>query len=665
MLFKYNKQDGIKDCGTCCLYNIIRYYKGNINFEKLRKLLETDKNGTNILNIVNISNKLGLESKAYKCEFNDLKFQHFPIVIHIKVNEVYSHFVIIYKIKKDIIYIFDPIRGYIKYNKKLFLKEWSNIIITFNKTDSLVKEENNYYKYISIFIKKNKKNIIIISFLSILYSILISINSIYITFLINNIYQKKYLLLTYLLLIILQLSIGYIKNNFIINFNKKIDLKLMKETFNHLLHLPISYHHSRPTGDIVSRVYDLYYLKDFINELFINILIDALSIIVIFTFIFHINHLLFLITLLISIIYFIIYYLFRDKINNYLLKNQQCQSEVNSVMVEDLLGIDSIKNLGLEKQFFDKFINLYNKNLNNNNKLNNILNNYSLLSEFIKMIYIIIVFSIFIISDKKIQPLFSMYILLNSLFCSYQKIITIDNLVINSNNSYKRINDLLSIEKEENIPNNNRFFNTILYNNFKYSNFTSNPNNKLNLKINPKDYILITGKSGIGKSTLFKALTKQIDIKDNSILLDKKSINNYSNKYIRNKICYVSQNEYIFTDSIKNNILMHQDISNNKLNKILKICMVDKILKDRNIDINYLLEENGHNLSGGERQKILLARTLVKNSDFIILDETMNEIDIESERKIIKNIKTEYNNTLILISHRLDNKDLFNKFVKL
>ena len=91
--------------------------------------------------------------------------------------------------------------------------------------------------------------------------------------------------------------------------------------------------------------------------------------------------------------------------------------------------------------------------------------------------------------------------------------------------------------------------------------------------------------------------------------------------------------------------------------------MVDKIMKDRNINLNYILEENGHNLSGGDRQKILLARTLARNIDYIILDETTSEIDIESERKIIERIFAEYNKTLILISHRCSNDDLFSKKV--
>ena len=164
---------------------------------------------------------------------------------------------------------------------------------------------------------------------------------------------------------------------------------------------------------------------------------------------------------------------------------------------------------------------------------------------------------------------------------------------------------------------------------------------------------------------MFKLLTKQLDNCENMIFLDGKDINKFSSEYLKSKICYVSQKEYLFTDTIENNIKLYKKVDEKDFKKALKVSMVDKILEKRNINLNYILEENGHNLSGGERQKIILARTLLTNKDFIILDETMNEIDILSERKIIKKIKTEYNKTLVLISHRKDNKDLFNKYVEI
>ena len=162
---------------------------------------------------------------------------------------------------------------------------------------------------------------------------------------------------------------------------------------------------------------------------------------------------------------------------------------------------------------------------------------------------------------------------------------------------------------------------------------------------------------------MLKLLTKELELKEGNIYINDIELNNIKINSIRNNICYVSQNEFVFNDSIKNNITMYKNIKPKEIEKVLKVTMLDKVLKKRNINLDFILEENGHNLSAGERQKVLLARTLLRNTNFVIFDETMNEIDIDSERKILERIMTEYKKSIVLVSHRNSNIDLFNKRV--
>ena len=110
---------------------------------------------------------------------------------------------------------------------------------------------------------------------------------------------------------------------------------------------------------------------------------------------------------------------------------------------------------------------------------------------------------------------------------------------------------------------------------------------------------------------------------------------------------------------------MYKNAKKVEIEKALKVSTLDKVLKKKNINLDYIIEENGINLSGGERQKLLIARALLRETDMIVFDETMNEIDVETERKILENIKNEYKKTIVLISHRLNNKDLFNKVIEI
>ena len=128
----------------------------------------------------------------------------------------------------------------------------------------------------------------------------------------------------------------------------------------------------------------------------------------------------------------------------------------------------------------------------------------------------------------------------------------------------------------------------------------------------------------------------------------------------KSNIVYVSQNEILFSDTIYNNI-----DSNNIIN-ISKICLVDEIIKNNQLGYNMLIEENGFNLSGGEKQRIILARALACDFDIIIIDEGLSQVDNNMERMIIKNLFKNYSNkTIIFISHRLDNMDLFDKVIKI
>lgn len=133
---------------------------------------------------------------------------------------------------------------------------------------------------------------------------------------------------------------------------------------------------------------------------------------------------------------------------------------------------------------------------------------------------------------------------------------------------------------------------------------------------------------------------------------------------IRRKITYVSQDEILYTDTIYNNIVLDNKISYSEYLDILKITGVDLILNRSLLKNDMLIENNGSNLSGGEKQRILLARALVKKSDIYIFDESLSAIDIKNERLILKNIfKRLKNKTIIVISHRFNNKDLYQRYV--
>lgn len=666
MSYKYERQHGIKDCGVTCLYNIIKYYNGNISMSKLRRLTKTNENGTNVYNIVNASNSLGLKAEAYKCEFNDLSNVKLPIIAHIKLDNKFDHFVILEKINNEKIIVQDPIRGKVVYDDISFKKEWTGSIITFDKMNNLVKEkQNGAFINLKSYIFLYKKILLFFLVLTILASLFSLLNSFYLSSLYNQKNNYHIVLFLFLLFSVFKIITDYIRNSIVFDFDNNFDSKLTNNIYKKILSLPLRYHHSRPVGDIMSRVNDLSSIKEFINFVSFSLITDFLFVIIIFIIIIFINKLLFLLLIIFALTYMFVYLLFRDKIYSMSLILKEKNSEVNSYLIESILGIDTIKNFNIEKERKLRFKSKYNNLLKLNVKYNKFILSIELFQNFIMTISNVFILFVGIKLVNKGLLLFSNLIIINSLliyfFISLKNIIYFDRILIDSKNSYNRLEDLLDEEEDNNNKSNFNFNNNIEFKNVAYSYDSYNIFENLSFNIDKGDFVFVKGDSGVGKSTLFKILTKQINDYKGKVIIDNTNIKNLSLNDIRNNICFVSQNEIIFTDTILNNITLFKEVAKKELEKVIRITGIDKFLKEKNISLNFLLEENGHNISGGERQRILLARALLQNKKILILDETTNGIDTLSEENIVRKVKEEYDVTLILISHRYDNLKLFNK----
>ena len=234
-------------------------------------------------------------------------------------------------------------------------------------------------------------------------------------------------------------------------------------------------------------------------------------------------------------------------------------------------------------------------------------------------------------------------------------------------NIYKRINDLLLIKDSR-----DRETNEIIDGNISIRNLSYSPNNidfifkNVSFDIVNRSKFLLYGSSGNGKSTIMKILLKYLKEYKGEIYIGDLNIKDINSNVISNSFTYVSQNNYIINDTLKNNIIYHRNISNEEYEKMINICNLN-ILRSRSIlRDNYVIEDNGFNISGGEKQKILLARSLLKNSNYIILDEALSEVSFDEEKEILDKIFEFYSDkTIIYVSHKKEIIDLFKKKYKL
>ncbi len=184
----------------------------------------------------------------------------------------------------------------------------------------------------------------------------------------------------------------------------------------------------------------------------------------------------------------------------------------------------------------------------------------------------------------------------------------------------------------------------------------------INLEIKRNEKIMVIGESGSGKSSLFKLILKYYKVNPNNILIDNIDINDISKYELSKEISYISQNETLFNDNLYNNLTLDSNVTQKEVDDISKKTYVNEITN--NLGYKMIIEENGFNLSGGEKMRIVLARTLLRKPKILIIDEGLNAVDTSLERKILKNILNE-NMTIIFISHRLDNMDLFKRIIEI
>lgn len=670
-------QDGFKECGSACLLSIIRYYGGNVSMERILELTKTGKDGTNFHNMSLAGLELGMMSKGYFIDnINDLDNIEKPFISQIVINN-YHHFVVVYKINGEKITIMDPAKGMENISISEFLKIFTGYILIMEPTKKLpIYNDNNYLlNTIKEIIICNKKIIINLILLTLITTIFMCLYSYHFKIIIDKVIDTNKLNLLIVVIIfafveVIKLVSEFLRNNLLLYLEQKIDLSIITNTINKIISLPYSYYKNRTTGEIITRVNDLFYVKNAISKIIVNIFLDIILVISAFIILFSINKTITVYLIFVVIIYLILFRVFKNSIKQMTNKIQEDSATVNSSLVETISGYDTVKGLNLENAFKNK-INKQYLNMINDNLIMSRINNYQ---EFLRDLFegIIVLLVMYLgatyIMDKSLT--IGSLITYNSIIYYFLNPIrnTVDfyKELFYVKNSIKRINNILNLKYESQMKKTGLVVNgKIEFRNLSFSyNGVRNIIDNFSLKIDDKSKVLILGDSGVGKSTLLKLVYKYYETPRGMVYINDKDIQDFKLGDIRSNITYVSQNEILYTDTIKNNIILNRDISEEEYLKVSRLVYVEDIILKNKLSYDYMLEENGANISGGQRQRIILARALLKKGKVILIDEGLNEVDPKLEKKILKNIFREYKDrTFIIISHRKDNIEMYDKVI--
>ena len=682
---KWVRQDNLKDCGVCSLLTIIKTYGGNVSKEYLRELTKTNNDGTNAFNLMEAGKLLGFSTKALKGDVLDLDKKLLPCIAHIIIDNKYQHFVVITKVnkKKKIITISDPAKGIVKYDIEDYNKISTNKYIIFipNKQIPTIKKNNAILKIILELFICNKNVFISIFIFSLLYTLISILTSFNFQIIIDAVlnYSSKtnlYFIVTIMLfLYCLKSLMDLLRNNLLNYINHSLDYKLILNVFKHIISLPYLYYKSRTTGEVIARINDLGDIKETISRLFMTVFVDLILVTFVFFTLCSINFNLTMIGVIMLILYLLVIKIFNKLFKYYITKNQEEAASVNSYMVESISNVDTIKSLGVEENIVNKMSIKYNNYLNTSYKFQRLYNLENFIKDMINFIglTIIICIGVLYVLDGKMTlgEVITYHTMIMYFLEPIKSVIAMELIIKKTKISMERINELYDIEEEkkelDKKYSGKKIKGNIEVKDLNYSyNGRKNVFENVNFKINSGNKVIVYGKSGTGKSTIGKLFLKFFDVEHDKVFIDDKDINFYNVLDIRGEFCYVGQSEHLFSDTIYNNIVLDRDVDYDKFLNISKVTNVNEIVNNNVLSYEQVLEEDGFNISGGERQRIILARALIKDSSVYILDEALSQVDIEKEREILKKL-LEYlkDKTVIYISHRFDNMDLFNQKINM
>ncbi len=636
------KQEDATDCGACALLSIIKYYKGYVPLEIIKIDTFTKSSGTNFYYLKKAGEKYGFNVCGKKIDdYNKILL---PCIAQLNING-FNHFVVIYKMDKVITYM-DPAVGKVTSNFMDFQEKFTGYVLEFIPISKIIKYQTNnlFEKTLKKIYKDNIQSIamlLILSFIIIILSLLSSFNLILL---------KNKLLYLVVLLLISKIFMNYFKSRIVSHLNKKINIYLLKSYIEQIFNLPLKYLQLKKSGDLVNRVNDLNNIKELFSkniiEIFINVLFLIFGVLLLSILNLKLTLLLlviiFIYTLVLSLLHKALYYEIRTTIEE--------ESIFMDKILEYLNKIITIKILN--SSYFKTKINNSIKSVTNRKfkfdyKLN-IIETVALSLEEI-MLLMILVINIKMTSD---YSLIVVYITIYNYFISSVK------FFINTIPVYLYFKEIVgrikSVYDIKPIINKNKINNQegIIIKNLSYSfNNLNKVIDNLSLKIDLGEKVIVRGDNGSGKSTLLDIIYGIYDDYEGEVILN------------NNKIYYLEQNSELFADTILNNIILDKLYNEEKFKKVENLVFLKDVIKNKpaGYQTNISTIEN---ISGGEKQRILLARAMYSEFDILLLDESFNEINKKLREKILNNIFVILKDkTIIYVSHNEEtinfNKKIF------
>lgn len=680
MRYTYIKQHDATDCAAACMAMVCLHYKKETTITKLRDMMGTDLKGTNLIGLSICAEKLGFMSQAVRVDKEGFLSRYtLPAIANVVTKEGLSHFVVVFKITEKYVVIGDPAKDLEKVEIDDFYKNFTGALLLLSPnqdfTGGKLKGTKVFQRYIRLLLP-HKKLFVYTIIASLLITLLGIVSSIFNNIIYDEIlpYQQKdvlkIMLFVFLGISLTSTIVSFVRQWILIHLSMKIDIPLMLGYFEHIYKLPMKFFASRRTGDITTRFSDAFTIKDIFTNIALSLIMDISMAVITGVILFQMNPKLFAIILFMTVISILLVFIFKQPYKKINEEQMQQASILNSEIIEGLRSVETIKGNanedvtleGIEKEYIKSLRISYKEGM-----LSNIQSTISgVISGLGNLVLLYVGISQVINGDLTLGSYMAFTTLAEYFMEPVSNLVSLQLSIQEANISMRRISEILDYEREivmDEGSDENNLYQEIdkIDGEINVSNVTFAYGNRkpalqnVSFTIPKGKKVALVGSSGSGKSTMAKLLLKYYEPQEGEITIDGVDIQEYRNDSLRRAISYVPQNIELFSKSIYDNIrVSRQSATLEEVKEAAKAADAHEFIKRLPMQYYTYLEEAGNGLSGGEKQRIALARAFLKENEFYIMDESTSNLDFATENIIFDMIYNKFRNkSMLIIAHRL------------
>lgn len=682
MYFPFTHQPDAMDCGPACLKMVAEYYGRIYSLDTLRAYSSIGREGVSMLGISHAAEKIGMHTVGCMLSFEALaKKAPLPCIVHWNQN----HFVVVYKIKRTKVSVADPGKGLITYTKDEFCKHWfstknngeeKGIVLLLEPTQLFYQSEGdaapqqNRLKFLANYFLKYKRYFFQL-ILGLLIGCLLQLVLPFLTQAIvdTGISHKDIgfvwlVLIAQLMLLFSQTAIDFIRRRILLHISTRINISLISDFFIKLMKLPMKFFDTKLIGDLQQRINDHERVERFLTVQTLNIIFSFFSFIVFGIVLLIYNTKIFLVFITGSILYGIWIRLFLKKRRTLDYLYFEKQADNNNMIFQLLRGMQEIKLQGSEErkrwQWEDTQADLFDVNMKSLTLQQYQQAGSVCINELKNILTTVLAATSVIHGEMTLGMMLAVQYIIGQLNSPVEQLMSFVYQWQDVSISLERMSEIHTQQNEENTErtisstSSNDIEIKHLY--FKYDGTRSDyVLDDICLDIPEGKVTAIVGASGSGKTTLVKLLLGYYTPNEGVITVGGENLNRFNLKWWRSVCGAVMQDGFIFSESIARNIAVSdEEIDIERMKKAAEIANIAEYVNSLPLKYNTEIGQDGQGLSQGQRQRILIARAVYKNPQFLFFDEATNALDANNERTIIENLNDFYKGkTVIIVAHRL------------